>query len=302
MKKKRRLFLVSTISFYLFAVFGQWVCCLAYENQSYSQQREMRLRMLAVIALCVFCAWLLRGGSRKKRVWRMILGTVLSASLVAGMAYPLLQLSNTRDSYAVHPRLVECEGRAHWTGELDWREEKKNLWILSRWAGRGADWYQVDASVLENAPEDADWEAEPYRSALEEKCRARHMLYNCGEELLLNLTNYLLGRWIWLVYLLLALLWTGSGISMLLEKRSRGETLLLSLSFLLLTIRIWLPALDCCGLICSCVVLLFTYNDGDVLIQLAAVAPSFGLLIGLTLSESEENLLSRMTAWLKKTI
>ncbi len=302
MKEKRTLFYISTIGLYLFAVFGQWVCCLAYENQSYSQQREMRLRMLAVIAVCVLCVWLLRGGGRKKRVWRTILGAALSVCLVAGMAYPLLQLNNTRDSFTVHPRLVGYEGEAHWKAELDWREEKKNLWHLSRWAGRGDDWYRQDASVLENAPEDVDWETEPYRSALEEKCRARYMLYDRGEELLLNLTNYLLGRWIWLVYLLLALLWTGSGLSLFSERRSGSETLILILSFLLLTVRIWLRALDCCGLVCSDVGLLFSDDNQEALIQLAAVAPAFGLLIGLTLSESEEDLLSRMTAWLKKTI
>ena len=302
MKEKRKLLYISTIGLYLFSVFGQWVCRLAYDNLSYSQQREMRLRMLAVIALCVLCVWLLRGGGRKKHVWRVILGAALSVSIVAAMAYPLLQLNNTRDSYAVHPRLIEREGRAHWTAELDWREEKKNLWSLSHWVGRGADWYQVDASVIENKPEDADWETEPYRSALEEKCRARYMLYSHGEKLLLNMTNYLLGRWIWVAYLLLALLWTASGLSLFSERRSRGETLLLSLAFLLLTIRIWLPALDCCGLVCSCVGPLFIYDYGNALIQLLALAPAFGLLIGLTLSEREEELLNRMTAWLKKTI
>lgn len=128
------------------------------------------------------------------------------------------------------------------------------------------------------------------------------MLYDRGEKLLLNLTNYLLGRWIWLVYLLLALLWTGSGMSLLSERRSRGETLLLILPFLMLAIRIWLPALDCCGLVCSCVGPLFTYDYEDAFIQLCAVAPAFGLLFGMTLSEREEKLLNRLTAWLKKTI
>lgn len=302
MKEKRKLLFASTIGLYLFAVFGQWVCGLAYDNQSYSQQREMRLRMLAVIAACVLCVRLLRGGGRKKRVWRTILGATLSVCIVAGVAYPLLQVNNTRDSYAVNPCLIERAGGAHWTAELDWREEKKNLWNLSRWAGRGADWVQVDASVLENAPEDVDWETEPYRSALEEKCRAQYMLYDRGEELLLNLTNYLLGRWSWCVYMLLVLLWTGSGLSMLLEKKSRGETLLLSLSFLMLTVRIWLPALDCCGLVYACVGPLFTCGDGDVLIQPGTVAPAFGLLFGLTLYEKEEAMLNRIMAWLKKTI
>lgn len=125
MKGKRKLFYISAIGLYLFTVFGQWVCGLVYDNQSYSQQREMRLRMLAVIAVCVLCVWLLRGGGRKKRVWRMILGSALSVCIVTGMAYTLLQFGNTRDSYAVHPRLIGYEGEAHWTAELDWREEKK---------------------------------------------------------------------------------------------------------------------------------------------------------------------------------
>ena len=302
MKEKRKLFYISTIGLYLFAVFGQWVCGLAYDNQRCLQQREMRLRMLAVIAVCVLCVRLLRGDGRSKRVWRTILGAALSVCMLAAMVYPLLQACNTRDSFAVHPRLIEREGGAHWTGELDWLEEEKKLWKLSHWAGRGEVWYQLDDAVLENAPADADWESEPYRSALEESCRGRYMLYDHGEKLLLNLTNYLLGRWIWLAYLLLALLWTGSGMTLFAEKKSRGETLLLSLAFLLPALRIWLPTLDCCGLVYSCVGPLFSCAQGDAPTQLCAVAPAFGFLIGLTLSEKEKELLTRMTVWLKKTI
>lgn len=121
MKEKRKLFYISTIGLYLFAVFGQWVCGLAYDNQRCLQQREMRLRMLAVIAVCVLCVRLLRGDGRSKRVWRPILGAALSVCMLAAMVYPLLQACNTRDSFAVHPRLIEREGGAHWTGALDWR-------------------------------------------------------------------------------------------------------------------------------------------------------------------------------------
>ena len=302
MKKKRKLFFASTIGLYLFAVFGQWVCDLPYNNQNLGQQREMRLRTLAVIAVCVFCIRLLRGENRRRRIYRMVLGTALSVCFIAGIVYPLLQVNNTHDSFAVHPRLIEREGGTYWSGELDWLEEKKNLWNLSRWTGRGVDWYQVDASVLDSAPENVDWEAEPYRSALEEKCRAWHMLYNYGEELTLNLLNYLLGRWSWCVYLLLALLWTGSGLSLFSERKSWGETLLLILSFLLLTVRIWLPVLDCCGLFYSCIGPLFTGDSQEALTQHVAVAPALGLVFGLTLSEEKVELLNRMTAWLKKTI
>lgn len=144
MKEKRKLFYISTIGLYLFAVFGQWVCGLAYDNQRCLQQREMRLRMLAVIAVCVLCVRLLRGDGRSKRVWRPILGAALSVCMLAAMVYPLLQACNTRDSFAVHPRLIEREGGAHWTGALDWLEEEKKLWKLSHWAGRGEVWYQLD--------------------------------------------------------------------------------------------------------------------------------------------------------------
>ena len=117
MKEKRKLFYISTIGLYLFAVFGQWVCGLAYDNQRCLQQREMRLRMLAVIAVCVLCVRLLRGDGRSKRVWRPILGAALSVCMLAAMVYPLLQACNTRDSFAVHPRLIEREAGLAGRGE-----------------------------------------------------------------------------------------------------------------------------------------------------------------------------------------
>lgn len=302
MSTKKKAFLISTVCLYAFAVFGQWIIVMMLHLEGYAEQVDMRLRMLVIIGLCVGAVRLFRRNGKLGRFWGLVFGVIVAAGLLFFAGNSLYHMQDKTGTYYVGGWFDDRYYDVHWYSEIDWQEERGKLWRLSRWFGRGEPWYPFDDALLENAPEDVDWASdEPYRTELDNRERVRYILWRSDADMLLNLLCYRLGRWVWCVYLLIALAWTGSGIALLSELEERRDLLLALPALCLLIILVWLPALSCPGLIYSCHSLLFTAaSDDSVLLHICAVAPAFGLLFGLTLGDGEKKLLDRIAETLKK--
>lgn len=261
----------------------------------------MRLLTLAAAGLCAALVWLFRQEGKIKRFWGCVFALITAGCMAASVGASLYQIQDGDDSFYVGSWVGDRYYDTHWKSELNWREESGRLWRLSRWFGGGEAWSRYEEELLENLPEDVDWESEPYHSALEERQRFRSLLWESDSELLLNLLCYRLGRWTWCVYLLLALAWTGAGIALLTEVSPRRDLILAGIALCLLAVRLWLPALSCLGLVYSARGPLFTAPSGEpYLFVLCTVVPAFGLLLGLTLSAAENEKLSQAAERLKK--
>ena len=302
MSTKKKVFLISTLCLYAFAVFGQWIIVMTVHQGGYAKQAEMRLITLLIAGICVGAIRLLQKNGRIGRFWGLVFGVIITVSIVVFAGTTLSHMKDKNDSYYVGGWIGDQYYDVHWYSELDWQEERGKLWRLSHWVGRGEPWYPYDDAVLESAPEDVDWASdEPYRTELDNRDRVRHILWSSHADMLLNLLCYRLGRWVWCVYVLIALAWTGSGIAMLFELETRRDLLLALPALCLLAILIWLPTLSCPGLVYSYHGLLFTAESSDTaLLHYCAVAPAYGLLFGLTLGDREKKLLDRIAEKLKK--
>ncbi len=302
MSTKKIAFLISTICLYAFAVFGQWIIAMMVHLDGYGEQADMRLGTLVIIGLCVGAVWLFRRSGKLGRFWGLVFGVIITAGILFFAGNSLYHMQDKKDTYYVGGWVDDRYYDIHWRSEIDWQEERGKLWRLSHWVGRGEPWYPYDDAVLESAPEDVDWASdEPYRTELDNRDRVRHIIWNSYADMLLNLLCYRLGRWVWCVYVLIALAWTGSGIAMLFELKTRRDLLLALPALGLLAILIWLPTLSCPGLVYSYHGLLFTAESSDTaLLHYCAVAPAFGLLFGLTLGEREKKLMERIAEKLKK--
>ena len=302
MSTKKKVFLISTLCLYAFAVFGQWIIVMTVHQGGYAKQAEMRLITLLIAGICVGAIRLLQKNGRIGRFWGLVFGVIITVSIVVFAGTTLSHMKDKNDSYYVGGWIGDQYYDVHWYSELDWQEERGKLWRLSHWFGRGEPWYPYDDAVLENAPDNVDWaKDEPYHSELDKRERVRHILWNSDADMLLNLLCHRLGRWVWCLYFLIALSWTGAGIALLRELETKRDLLLTFPALCLLAILLWLPTLSCLGLVYSYHGLLFTANSSDtVLLHYCAAAPASGLLLGLTLGEKEKVLLDRIAAELQR--
>lgn len=301
MSEKKRVFLISAIVLYIFAILGQWIIEMIYHEINYSRQAESRLLMIVIASICAWAARICRQSIKIKPIWGKVFSAFIVACLMLFIGSSLQNMRETRGTYSTDNWIDDRYIDKRWTGALDWLEEGTELWRASRWFGRGAPLYPYDDGILKGAPENVDWETdEPYHGMLDNRARAIRICCSGESSMLLPLLCHRLGRWVWCLYLLIALVWTGSGLALLLDMKSRGELLLGIPAFCGLSVLLWLPILSCPGLVCSYHGPLFTFRaDKSVLLQLLAIAPTLGALYGLAFEEEKESLLTRITEKLK---
>ena len=74
MSTKKKVFLISTLCLYAFAVFGQWIIVMTLHQGDYAQQAEMRLITLLITGICVGAIRLLQKNGRIGRFWGLVFG------------------------------------------------------------------------------------------------------------------------------------------------------------------------------------------------------------------------------------
>lgn len=171
-----------------------------------------------------------------------------------------------------------------WIGYVDKLEEERALWRKTRWFERGDEYYQYDYDVFENAPtEEHRAKEEPYHTAVNERCKAETVYQDFDSVTMLNVLSYFYGRWIWLLYLLIALASVVLAISMLPLVGNMYAKILYCVVCLLFTVITIMPALNGCGLVYDG----FSgppftgYGQGYWRIGMFITGPSLGIMLGL---------------------
>lgn len=237
--KSLRILLYPTLALVLFAVSGQAACDQLGSVKGLSRQWiTIALTLLEICALVVCIRFLSRPGRVLLFVRR-----ILGAAAVAFMLFVAWLL------VFAAPDQVESYGTGWWIGQVDKLEEERHLWSVSHWVGRGDAYYEYDDSVAV-VPAKSETEAleEPYHSAADERYRAEVAYEYYYSDTMLNVLGYIYGRWVWLVYLVIAIAWTAAGIWASSRTRGLPAKLLYFASWTLFTVVIWLPALNGCGL------------------------------------------------------
>lgn len=171
-----------------------------------------------------------------------------------------------------------------WIGYVDKLEEERALWRKTRWFGRGDEYYQYDYDVFENAPtEEYRAKEEPYHTAVDERYKAETVYQDFDSVTILNVLSYFYGRWVWLLYSLIALAVAALAISMLPLAGKLYAKILYCAACLLFMILAIMPALNGCGLVYDGVSgPPFTgYGYGYWGFGMFITGPALGIILGL---------------------
>lgn len=235
-RKELRPLLYTVLALVFFAVIGQAACDqLGTLKGSVRQWLTIASTVIEIVVLFVAARFI----SRKTRILAWVAG-VLAFLYMLFIAFLLL--------FAVSSP-IEIYGAGWWIGRVDKLEEEQRLWFLSHWVGPGDPYYEYDDSVVEIPAEtEAQSLEEPYHSALDERARAETTYWYYYSDTMINVLSYLYGRWVWLIYLAIAIAWVAVGARASCLVCGIPSKLLYFASWLLFTIVIWLPALNGCGL------------------------------------------------------
>lgn len=236
--KNSRCLLYSTLAFVIFAICAQLVCDqLGTLQGGLLHLITIVLTFFEVVILYVV-AMCLTGKGKAIRIIAWIVGVV--AFLYMVFISSLLIFGS--------PNSVEVYGAGWWIGQVDKLEDEQSLWSLSHWVGHGDPYYEYDDSVVATPVEkEAQAMEEPYHSAVDERVRAETVYRFYYSDTLLNVLSYLFGRWVWLVYLAMAVVWMIFGALASSKVRKIPLKLLYLSSWLLFSAVVCMPALNTCG-------------------------------------------------------
>lgn len=238
LSKEMRPLLYAVLALVLFAVIGQAACDrLGTLKGGTCQWLTIAFTVFEIVVMPVVVCFL----SRKGRITRILawVAGVLAFLYMLFIAFLLL--------FAVSSP-IEIYGAGWWIGRVDKLEEEQRLWSLSHWVGHGDPYYEYDDSVVEIPAEtEAQSMEEPYRSALDERVCAETTYRYYYSDTMINVLSYLYGRWVWLVYLAIAISWMAAGVRASCLICGIPSKLLYFASWLLFTVVICLPALNGCG-------------------------------------------------------
>lgn len=289
--KTRKKWLLAALGLLIvFAVAGQIACdAIALESkrgQYRDYNRGLPYLLITIAATCAAAGaiWLavrffpVKYKAAKILAW--LLGIVMAAWLLfVSSAYIYYSLDSDDTYYA-----------GWWIGYVDKLEEEQALWRKTRWFGRGDEYYQYDYDIFVNSPrEEYRAEEEPYRTAVEERCKAETVYQYFDSDTMLNVLSYFYGRWVWLFYLLIALSSIALAISMLPLIGNAYTKILYCTACLLFIVITIMPALNGCGLVYDGVHgPPFTgYGYGYWGFGISITGPVIGIMLGLNSHEKE---------------
>lgn len=237
-RKEVRPLLYTVLALVLFAIIGQAACDRLGTLKGGARQWLMIAFMVFEILVLSVTVLFLSGKGRITRILAWIAG-VLAFLYMFFIAFLLLFAESSP---------IEIYGAGWWVGRVDKLKEEQRLWSSSHWVGPGDSYYEYDDSVVEIPAEtEAQSMEEPYRSAFDERARAEVTYRYYYSDTMINVLSYLYGRWIWLIYLTIAIVWIVAGVRASCLVCGIPSKLLYFASWLLFSIAIWLPALNGCG-------------------------------------------------------
>ena len=211
------------------------------------------------------------------RVFAWILGIAVAVWLLAFSGAYLIRGTDPGDIYG---------GAGGYLAYVDKLEEERRLWNKCHWFGHGDGFFTYSWEEYVDALDHLDYmeaDEEPYSTIADEWDRGAYAFQYYHSETMLNVLSYFYGRWVWLLYLLLALLSVGLAVSMLLVAGKLPGKLFYSAAMIMYAIMVIMPALNGCAWVYAGVVgPPFTGTDAYYL-EFAAflTGPAIGIMLGL---------------------
>ena len=248
-KIRKKWFLIALSLLIAFAVIGQIACdeiaLKSRRGQYWDYHRGLPYLWITIGVTCVAAGAIYLAvrffpvKPKTCKIFAWLLGIAIAGWMLLISGMHIYKSSGSGDIYHA----------VWWIGYVDKLEEEQALWRKTRWFGRGDEYYQYDYEVFANAPtEEYRAKEEPYHTAVEERYKAETVYQYFDSDTMLNVLSYFYGRWVWLLYLLIALASIALAISMLpLVGSIYAKILYCAACFLFMVIMI-MPALNGCGL------------------------------------------------------
>lgn len=292
-KIRKKWFLIALGLLIVFAVIGQIACDeIALESrrgQYWDYQRGLPYLGITIGVTCAAAGAIglavrfFPVKYKAAKIFAWLLGIVIAAWMLLFSGLYVYVSLDSGDVYHA----------GWWVGYVDKLEEERALWRKTQWFGRGDEYYQYDYEVSANAPaEEYRAKEEPYHTAVDERYKAETVYQDFDSVTMLNVLSYFYGRWVWLLYSLIALAAVALAISMLPLAGNLCTKILYCAACLLFVIITIMPALNGCGLVYDGVSgPPFTgYGYGYWGFGMLLTGPALGTLLGLISRGQRKNL------------
>lgn len=242
MNRKKGVFIFSTALLILLAVVGQLLCDTLGFGQGLLKEVVTIFAACAAAAITFFSICLLQKDNKIAKVLSRIFGCLFIIFIVIFSGSILKATGDYSDIY----------GTGWWISYVDKLEDERRLWSLAKWVGKGEPYYQYDNAVVKiPAKNEEEASKEPYKSALDERVRSEHVYQFFYSDTMLNVLSYQFGRWVLCLYILAAIIWSLSSFYLLLAITGVWNKGLFLSAWFLMLLNVWLPVLNCAGLVFS---------------------------------------------------
>ena len=291
---RKKWFLISIGLLLVFAIIGQIgidKICLESERGQYWEYERCLPYMGITIAVTGAAIGLIYLAVRffpvKQKILKIsawVLGIVIAGWMLFCSGVTVYRATDSSDVYGA---------AGLWIAYVDRLEEEQKVWDRSHWFGHGDEVYEYSYDEFTEAHSHlylGNEEEEPYQSIVDERYRMEYVFEYCASDTMINVLSYFYGKWVWLLYSVIALFALILGASMLPQAgRLPGKLMFLAAWILFGTITL-LPALNGCALVFDPVAgPLFTgigwyYWQFGVLFT----GPAIGVILGLIFRRKEK--------------
>ena len=285
---RKRWFLITLQLLLVFAIAGQLLVDRIgqksehgqfYSYQSFLPYMWITIAVTGAAALLVYLAvrfFPVRNKGMKALAW------VLGIALSAWMLYCInLFIDKVNDSSG------DAYGAAGlWVAYVDRLAEERMVWDKSHWFGHGDDAYEYSYEEFVEARGHlslAHEVEEPYTSIVDERYKLANVFEYFYSDTLLGVLSYFYGKWVWLLYSLLAAGAVILAVSLLPLVGFLPGKLFYLIGCVLFAMMVLLPALNGCALVFDPIAGPIFTGSGRYYCEYALlyVGPTLGVLLGL---------------------
>jgi len=218
-KRRKQWFLITIWLLLIFAVAGQIgidkICLASERGQYYGYERCLPNLGITIAVTCaaIGLVFLAVRFFPVKRIVLNVIAWVLGFAMAGWMLFctgmTIYRATDSGDVYGA---------AGLWIAYVDKLEEERMVWSKSHWFGHGDDVYKYSYDEFVEAHSHLSLgheEEEPYNSILDERYKQEYVFEYLHSDTMINVLSYFYGRWVWLIYLLMALSSVALAISLL---------------------------------------------------------------------------------------
>ena len=165
-------------------------------------------------------------------------------------------------------------------------------WNKSYWFGHGDEVYAYDYEEFTEALTHlhlGNEDEEPYHSIVDERYKMEYVFQYCESDTMINVLSYFYGRWVWLIYSLMAFCSVTLAATLLPFAGRLPSKLMFLTAWILFGVITILPALNGCALIFDPVAGVLFTGIGQYYSLYGALfaGPAIGVILGLVYRKTE---------------